>query len=229
MRNCKLGVLLVAVAGLALLATRAPSDVFRKDTPTTAPGEAQARERRNAVLGSVLTKDSLIVLTRDGNLRKHDLKNLDLVQERACSDPYLCIAEGLDGSIVAASELGVLDEIDPATLKSKRLAQLPGRPMWIGADRTGKTLIAALGEITEENENAIGVAPKAIWDVNAKKGYPLKEMSDRESGISWCCSMSFAIDAKRQFYIACEKGEFGGWCQVLDLQTGKTQDRKSVV
>lgn len=162
---------------------------------------------RNALATVLPHGKYYFALTTAGTLLKFDAATFALLNERHFPG-YTALAIGLDGSLLAGTADGQLDRLDPATLAAQRLAQLPGMPVALLPDPVGNTLIAIL----YADEPGRNVAHPLAWNLATRQGYELPRTVSNPS--------AFHIDAHRRLFVAADAGEWGGWCCVIDLNTG---------
>jgi hypothetical protein len=173
----------------------------------------QTTFNHNQLLGVQPVADGLVALTQAGSLIKFDLEMVRVIAERDFQPGYRCISHDCHGNVIAAKEDGTIDRIDPRNLNGRRIAKVPGIPVWIGADSTRKSLVAVLGRWFPgyQIEN---FEPGTVWDIAAQKAYELPRY--RQGGAT-----TFFIDNNQNLWIGADHGEFGAWCERLNLHTGE--------
>lgn len=162
------------------------------------------RYDRNALETCVPVPGGWVALTHFGSLLTFDRTfqvTRDLADRR-----YQCLCAAGD-LLLAATADGTIDRLDRRTLEGRELARVPGRPWAILCDPGGGSIIAILrqpGQGQGDGDSAIA------WDVFARRGY---EIADDPT--------AFYLDRSHRLWIGADNGEWGGWCRVLDLKTGR--------
>lgn len=193
----------------------------------------------NALIAAVPSPEGWIVLTSAGVLLRCGRDDFSLLGEKAGRSRGLCLAEGLDGEVLAGFADGRVCRVDPLTLELQEITRLPGRVIWLGATPPGgkgpRLRVAVtdgsspcwfrpgtppeqMGRQVErwrkENRRrmAVHILPKGPARVlSLLKG---KEFSDSEP-------TTYFLDSRNRLWLGVDAGEFGGVCARLSLPDGR--------
>lgn len=140
-------VLLAPLSFLLVVASLAPSSALAVEGSNSPSGDVRLgpclsahyeyHYDRNALRDSRRAGDSLIALTRAGNLLRFDAGTLKLTGEWFGPVPATCLGRGEGDSVLAGFADGRVCRVDPAMLAMAEVAHLPDRVQWIGYREAG--------------------------------------------------------------------------------------------
>lgn len=170
---------------------------------------------RNAIKTHHRVGNSVVALTRSGNLLRFELPSWELTNECVGYPEAVCLGEGTGGNLLAGLADGRILEVNPGDLQRVKVAQVADRPAWVGAYRWNDA--RSILVITEDPRwrrpetwrEMLKAGDKPVWrlhDLGRKKTYPLPPRVD--IGL---------VDSKLRLWLGKDGGEFGGWCGYVDL------------
>jgi len=187
--------------------------------PTGAKAYATYHFNRNALSAACLVEDNLLTVTDSGNLLRFDLKDLRLQQEvrpeQAIS--LLVNAEGI--GVLAAAADGRIFSVEPTSLKMTEFARLSAAPTWMTGytqSASHKKGVLAVVEIPLRQRNDEAIEVHRLGNNSPTSTRHQVPATIRRSGIS-----AFLLDRKSRLWLGKDMGEWGGWCGLLDLSSGK--------
>ena len=165
---------------------------------------------RNALLDSLLVGDRLVALGRAGNLLVFDRTSFSLVGERQTPRSFVCIGPGDEKSIHAGMSNGVIVRANLADLSLTQVAEVPGRPEWIGRRKAGAGLLVATSNpsrVSLGSSAGTGFVHK-LKDLGNGREYPLDAPT------------RFFLDSKDRLWVESDREDRGAKLQVIDLEAG---------
>jgi hypothetical protein len=190
----------------------APGGVARK--PATRPLGIEYHLDRNALGDSVVVGDRLVAVGRAGNLLLFDLASFSLRGERETPRRFLCVGPGDENSVHAALSNGAIARVNLSDLSLTQVAEVAGRPEWIGRRKAGAGLLVAASNpsrVPYGSSAGKGFAHK-LKDFGNGREYPLDAPT------------RFFLDSKDRLWVSSDRGERGAKLQVIDLDVGTMKD-----
>jgi hypothetical protein len=173
---------------------------------------------RNAIRESRRIGNSLVALTRSGNLVRFDLTTRKPNLEMFSTSPATCIGLGEGDALLVGFEDGRICRSDPTTLLLTEVAKLEGKPQWIGfvagAGEKPGGIIAVLERMkpAEDAANRPPVRFSVVHDTGSGKDIAIDRYAT-----------AILLDSKRRVWLGGDMGEWGGWCSCVDLATGEAR------
>ncbi len=183
---------------------------------------------RNALADATRAADAIIARTDSGNLLRFDRTTLKLTREWFGPVPVTCLGRGEGEVVLAGFADGRVCRIDEATLAMTEIARLPGKLQWVGTIAAApgqparQRLIAVYEQIkkSEIRGRTYGVPYSVVRDAASGKSYPIDPKSDYPSDLR---ATAFLLDRKHRVWLGAENGEWGGWCECVDLDAGQVR------
>jgi|WetSurMetagenome_2_1015567.scaffolds.fasta_scaffold27836_3 hypothetical protein len=193
----------------------------------------------NALKDAVRIGGALIALTESGNLLRFDEGTFSLTAQRIVPGKGVAISLSNERNIFIGTKEGQVFEVDPATLALKRLLKIRGEIIWLTVKTEGRgpKIIAAVNNI--DNSDWLSARPGEPLDEFFERGVKFrnrhkppffilihtakweKKIPVSEGGIN-----AFMLDASDRLWLAEDKGEWGGDCWRVDLDTGTIKHYK---
>jgi hypothetical protein len=163
------------------------------------------------VQDTVLAAGRLLALARAGHVLAFDARTLAPAGERILPRRALCLGPADANGALAGLSNGAVVLVKPADLSASTIAEVPGRPVWVGRRSSGGLLIA------------YGNPPRTPYGWTDRPVDVLR-LKDVEGGREYPVGAAtmFLRDGKDRLWMA--DGGPEGKLQVLDLRTGKLND-----
>jgi hypothetical protein len=163
---------------------------------------------RNALVGAEWVGDGVVALTASGGLLRFN-REFRVVRERA-GEGYRCLGHDGRGGLLAGRGNGVVERVSAQDLSGREVGRAPGPVRWVGGDKAGRVVAVAEGH--EE-------MAQWVYELAAAGG----------SGRTWELPLSiqgggastFLLDGRGRLWVGADMGEWGGWCECLDLARGE--------
>jgi hypothetical protein len=167
---------------------------------------------RNALVTARPVGAHLLALTEAGSLLRFDRRTLALGGELLAGRAAVVLGGDERRALVGFAS-GRIARIDPDTFALADVAEVPGRPVFVGQDG-GRPLVVFARPI---------LAPygRGPWSWGHK-------MQVRPLGGKWRAAVApataFLIDRRHRLWLGSDHGEFGGSVQMVRLDSGRVQD-----
>ena len=167
---------------------------------------------RNALRDSLLVGDRLFALGRAGNLLLFDRGSFRLLGELQTRRGFVCIGPGDESSIHAALSNGVIVRVNLADLSLSPVAEVAGRPEWIGRRKNGM-LVATSNPSRRPYGSSEGRGfAHRLKDLGNGREYPLDAPT------------RFFLDSKDHLWVGSDRDDRGAKLQVIDLEAGTMKE-----
>jgi hypothetical protein len=165
---------------------------------------------RNALRDSLLVGDRLVALGRAGNLLVFDRTSFSLLGERQTPRSFVCIGPGDEKGIHAGLSNGMIVRVDLADLSLTQVAEVAGRPEWIGRRKAGAGLLVATSNPSRVSlgSGAGGGFAHKLKDLGNGREYPLDAPT------------RFFLDSRDRLWVGSDREDRGAKLQVIDLEAG---------
>jgi hypothetical protein len=227
---------------VAILLWLAASSVHAAEGSSSAVGDARLASGlaahyayhydRNALRDSRHIGDSLVALTRSGNLLRFDAKTLTLTREWFGPVAATCLGRGENDAVLVGFEDGHVCRVNPATLALADVAKLPDRVRWLGLSPRGIVAVAEPVKWIESYGRRHPFPWSVVHDLASGKTYPIEATSrNPETGKDVTYgrhATAFFLDSKHRFWLGGDRGEWGGWCVRVDLDAGRVVEVEGI-